>query len=241
MIDSIDLNNYPNPNPLRYRTLEYWSSEGWHWRAFRNAKWPTFWVPDGPEGLHQYKLRLNFDVVEMAWALPAEVNWHEAHAYCAWLAKLEASEDGGGGESGGAYRLTTEGEHHRMRSTATKKQATVGDAVMGNAQTLAEQYNTNLHWGSASSVDALPKSEAGFHDTFGSAWEWCEDHFAALPGYKVHPLYDDFSTPCFDGQHNLIMGGSFASTGDLASRFARFHFRPHFFQHAGFRVVRTLP
>jgi hypothetical protein len=46
----------------------------------------------------------------------------------------------------------------------------------------------------------------------------------------VHALYDDFSTPCFDGQHHLIMGASFASCGDLASRFARFHFRPHFFQ-----------
>lgn len=33
------------------------------------------------------------------------------------------------------------------------------------------------------------------------------------------------------------MGGSFASTGNEASVFARYHFRPHFHQHAGFRVV----
>lgn len=51
-------------------------------------------------------------------------------------------------------------------------------------------------------------------------------------------MYDDFSTPCYDGQHNIIKGGSFISTGDEASVFARFHFRPHFFQHAGFRVVK---
>jgi putative 4-mercaptohistidine N1-methyltranferase len=36
----------------------------------------------------------------------------------------------------------------------------------------------------------------------------------------------------------MILGGSFASTGDEASIWARFHFRPHFFQHAGFRVVQ---
>jgi len=36
------------------------------------------------------------------------------------------------------------------------------------------------------------------------------------------------------------MGGSFISTGNLASKFARYHFRPHFFQHAGFRVVRQM-
>lgn len=33
------------------------------------------------------------------------------------------------------------------------------------------------------------------------------------------------------------MGGSFASSGSEASVFARFHFRPHFHQHAGFRLV----
>ena len=50
----------------------------------------------------------------------------------------------------------------------------------------------------------------------------------------------DFSTPCFDGQHNIIMGGSFISTGNEASVFARFHFRPHFYQHVGFRLVAPL-
>ena len=53
----------------------------------------------------------------------------------------------------------------------------------------------------------------------------------------MHPFYEDFSTPCFDGLHHVIMGGSFMSTGNEASIFSRFHFRPHFFQHASFRVV----
>lgn len=33
------------------------------------------------------------------------------------------------------------------------------------------------------------------------------------PGFKTHAHYEDFSLPCFDGQHHIIMGGSFASTG----------------------------
>ena len=52
-------------------------------------------------------------------------------------------------------------------------------------------------------------------------------------------VYDDFSTPCFDGKHSMIVGGSFMSTGDEASVFARFHFRPHFLQHSGFRLVAS--
>ena len=49
-----------------------------------------------------------------------------------------------------------------------------------------------------------------------------------LKGFEVHHVYDDFSTPCFDGKHSMIVGGSFVSTGDEGSVFARFHFRPHF-------------
>jgi hypothetical protein len=37
----------------------------------------------------------------------------------------------------------------------------------------------------------------------------------------------------------MIVGGSFMSTGDEASVFARFHFRPHFLQHSGFRLVTS--
>jgi hypothetical protein len=37
----------------------------------------------------------------------------------------------------------------------------------------------------------------------------------------------------------MIVGGSFMSTGDEASVFSRFHFRPHFLQHSGFRLVAS--
>lgn len=35
----------------------------------------------------------------------------------------------------------------------------------------------------------------------------------------------------------VILGGSWASLGQLASNFARYHFRRHFFQHLGFRCM----
>lgn len=54
-------------------------------------------------------------------------------------------------------------------------------------------------------VNLYPASEAGFCDVFGNVWEWIEDHFNGLGDFKAHLLYDDFSTPCFDGRHNMIM------------------------------------
>lgn len=43
-------------------------------------------------------------------------------------------------------------------------------------------FNYQLAYSSQNPVTELPPSEAGFYDVFGSAWEWAEDHFAALPG-----------------------------------------------------------
>ena len=54
-------------------------------------------------------------------------------------------------------------------------------------------------------VNLYPASEAGFCDVFGNVWEWIEDHFNGFGDFKAHLLYDDFSTPCFDGRHNMIM------------------------------------
>ncbi len=36
-----------------YSNARFWSVEGWGWRTFRNVKWPTFWIPNGPQGLHK--------------------------------------------------------------------------------------------------------------------------------------------------------------------------------------------
>ncbi len=218
-----------------YREEKYWTEEGWKWRRFRNAKWPTYWVTDGPQNLHQYKLRTLFHIVPMPWSWPVEVNFHEAKAYCAWRAE-QAGENV-------PYRLITEGEHQRMRQATMRGDARDPkcDPVMNaSGHEMMERYgfNMNLACGSPSPVNAL-SSGSDFQDVFGNVWEWCEDDFHPLEGFQVHDLYDDFSTPCFDGQHNMILGGSFISTGDEASLWSRFHFRPHFFQHAGFRMARN--
>jgi putative 4-mercaptohistidine N1-methyltranferase len=196
-------------------------------------------VPTGPSGLHQYRLRVLFDIIDMPWNWPVIVNFHEAKAFANW----RNERDGVAPDSPNALRILTEMEHHRIRDKSHHDLSlgTARDAVMahsGGPDMLKRGYNLNLSYMSESPVDALPPASTGFHDVFGNVWEWCEDHFSALPGFRVHPFYDDFSLPCFDGLHHIIMGGSYMSTGDEGSIFARFHFRPHFHQFSGFRLVR---
>jgi 5-histidylcysteine sulfoxide synthase/putative 4-mercaptohistidine N1-methyltranferase len=195
-----------------YSEERFWTTDGWKWRNFRNTKSPTFWVSRGPNGLHEYQLRTIFELIEFQGSWPVVVNYHEANAYCVWKTEKEKSST--------PFRLLSEAEHHRLRDLAHPK-ATWNRNLLCGAETSAYRFSSN-----------------GVYDLFGNVWQWVEDEFNPLSGFKTHPHYEDFSTPCFDGKHQMILGGSFVSTGAEAEEFARFHFRPHFFQHAGFRIAR---
>jgi putative 4-mercaptohistidine N1-methyltranferase len=171
----------------------------------------------------------------------SSLTYSEAKAYCQWKTAKDGSP------TSRNYRLLTEAEHHIIRHRehnleAAREDASADKVMVTSGQEFpsgASGANINLAYSSQNPVDFFPPSHTGHRDTTGNAWEWSEDHFNPLKGFEVHHVYDDFSVPCFDGKHSIIVGGSFISTGDEASVFARFHFRPHFLQHSGFRLVAS--
>jgi 5-histidylcysteine sulfoxide synthase/putative 4-mercaptohistidine N1-methyltranferase len=196
-----------------YQQDHYWSDEGRSWRQFAEAKNPTFWR--WHNGWH---LRLMTEEVEMPWDWPAEVNYHEAKAFCEWKRQ----------QTGRPIRLPTEDEWHRLCSEAGVEEVGTGAA------------NANLHLDhGASSCPVTHFRHGQWFDVVGNVWQWMETPTYPFDNFKVHPLYDDFTTPTFDGQHQLIKGGSWISCGDEARLAARYAFRPHFFQHAGFRYIAS--
>lgn len=201
---------------------EYWTAEGLEWRKFRNTKRPTFWAAVGPEGSHEYELRTIFEFIPMPWRWPAEVNYHEAQAYCRWKMQQDRSPL--------HYRLLTEAEFNQLRGRDADP-VLQQQSYRGPNQPAKSEINFNFAWSSPAEASAQIE---------GNVWHWLEDQFNPLENFEVHPLYDDFSSPCFDGKHQMILGGSFISCGHEASRWARFHFRPHFYQHSGFRMAATL-
>ena len=224
-----------------YRNKQYWCDDGWAWRSHRNMKKPFFWTNVGPQGSHEYGLRTIFEEIDMKWDWPVDVTYYESKAYCRWKTEKDGSP------TSKPYRILTEAEHQIIRPEQHNLDAARSDVSSDKVMITAgitfatgqTGANLNMAYSSHNPVNTFPPSQTGHHDTVGNAWEWTEDHFNPLKNFEVHHVYDDFSTPCFDGKHSMIVGGSFMSTGDEASVFARFHFRPHFLQHSGFRLVAS--
>lgn len=202
-----------------YSQQEHWTEEGWKWATYDGRGMPRFWRK-ADDGSH--RLRLMLKEIPMPWSWPVEVNQLEAKAFCNWKAK----------KTGKPVRLPTEAEWYQLLDASGTPD--VHDWPDGIAP-----GNLNLaYYASSVPVDTFAFG-GGFHDVLGNVWQHTETPIAGFPGFKVHPLYDDFSTPTFDNRHNMIKGGSWASTGNEATRHSRYAFRRHFYQHAGFRYIAS--
>lgn len=200
-----------------YRDPKYWTEEGQSWLSFTQAKMPRFWsYHDG-----QYWQRNLVDEMPLPMDWPVEVNYLEAKAFCNWKSEILAGTKE-------FVRLPTEAEWQLLRNQL--------DTDLPDWATAPGNINLE-HFASSCPVNTFPQGQ--FYDVIGNVWQWTESPIDGYEGFEVHPLYDDFSTPTFDGKHNLIKGGSWISTGNEATRDSRYAFRRHFFQHAGFRYVSS--
>ena len=194
-----------------YEQEQFWSEEGNAWRQFSKAKHPTFW-----RWHNGWRLRLMTEEIDMAWDWPAEVNYLEAKAFCEWKTQ----------KTGLQIRMPTEDEWYRLCAQA------------GVEELNDKSANANLHLEHYASSCPVNRYQHGqWFDVVGNVWQWTETPIYPFDDFKVHSLYDDFTTPTFDGKHNIIKGGSWISAGNEARLSARYAFRRHFFQHAGFRYV----
>jgi 5-histidylcysteine sulfoxide synthase/putative 4-mercaptohistidine N1-methyltranferase len=207
-----------------YAREEWWTEEGRGWLHYTRAEHPRFWLRRGSETAAAFWQRNLLNEMPLPLDWPVEVNCLEAQAYCAWLAS----------RTGENVQLPTEAHWYALR------QSLPAAISADQPDWRRAPGNINLEHGASSMpVDACPQGD--FYDVIGNVWQWTRTPIMPLKGFEVHPLYDDFSAPTFDGRHNLIKGGSWISTGNETLASARYAFRRHFFQHAGFRTIIETP
>ncbi|MET4694232.1 5-histidylcysteine sulfoxide synthase [Endozoicomonas lisbonensis] len=197
-----------------YDTERWWTDEGWAWATFAEARHPEFWVRK--DDCWHYRTLL--EEIDMPWSWPVDTNCHEAQAFCRWKSEV----------TGKPIQLPTEAEWYYLREQI--------DTDLPYWEQAPGNINLE-YWSSACPVDRFRTGE--FCDIIGNVWQWTRTPIDAYEGFRVHPYYDDFSTPTFDSKHNLIKGGCWISTGNYGIKDSRYAFRRHFYQHAGFRYVES--
>ncbi len=198
-----------------YNEPRLWCEEGLKFLAQRQVTCPVFWVKTDSAA---YDYRSLTEIIALPLNWPVDVNYLEAKAFCRYKSELDNKP----------YRLPTEAEWYCLYQQANLEEA---------SNEIYENANINFrHFASSCPVDTFAHGEV--FDVIGNAWQWTETPIAGFTDFKVHPVYDDFSTPTFDGKHNLVKGGSWISTGNEIMQHSRYAFRRHFYQHAGFRYVQ---
>ncbi|MFM8283183.1 MAG: 5-histidylcysteine sulfoxide synthase [Planctomycetaceae bacterium] len=214
-----------------YRNANWWTDEGRGWLGFTRAEHPKFWIRDG----RGYRQRNLLDEIPLPLDWPVEVNCLEAEAWCAWQREV----------TGDNVQLPTEAHWHALREAVALPDPPDWRSAPGNInlERFAGSCPVTMFPQGApvSAAEGADGSATTFCDVVGNVWQWTRTPIMPFKGFAVHPLYDDFSVPTFDGRHNLMKGGSWISTGNEAIASARYAFRRHFFQHAGFRPIVDAP
>jgi len=196
-----------------YESDEYWDEEGRKFLEKSGAKHPTFWVLEDKE----YRYRTLSKIIDMPLDWPVDVNALEAEAFCRYKSKKD----------GVVYSLPSEAEYRLIYDYA--KLEDIPDFHESRANLNFYHY-----------FSSCPVNEFGFngiYDVVGNVWQWSKTPIFGFDGFAIHPAYDDFSVPTFDNKHSLILGSSWASSGNLIMKYSRYAFRKHFYQNAGFRYV----
>lgn len=74
----------------------------------------------------------------------------------------------------------------------------------------------------------------------GGVWEWTSSPLSKHEGFEPMALYPAYTADFFDGKHNVVLGGSWATHPRIAGRksFVNWYQRNYLYAWVGARVVR---
>ena len=211
-LEFIRLGAYDNP--------AFWTEPDWGWKTSQGITHPGFWLRQGGE----WNYRTMFAEIPLPLDWPVYVSHAEASAFARWRGKA----------------LPTEAQFHRAAygtPEGTERPYPWGDEAPGVCH---GNFNSQL-W-DPTPVGAYPAGRSGFgvDDLVGNGWEWTSTLFEPLAGFRVFPLYPDYSANFFDGKHYVMKGGSSRTAACLLRRSFRNWFQPHYpYVYAAFRCVEN--
>ena len=212
-----------------YDARELWDDDGWAWRERSDVHRPLDWIERAGDRF----VRTMFEYVplELATGWPVSATYAEAAAYARWR----------------GARLPSEPE--LMRAAYGSPDGAEPDAhdkdrphPWGREAPTAKHANVGFVEGAPTPVGSHPAGASAFgvHDLVGDGWEWTSTPFLAHEGFTSWiESYAGYSRDFFDGRHNVLLGGSWATPTKLVRRSFRNWFRTTYpYPFTKFRLVR---
>jgi ergothioneine biosynthesis protein EgtB len=228
-IDALD-----NERPVHRVNLEaYWIDRYpvtcGQYRKFMEAGGyhnPNWWSAAGWKWLHQQVTQPLYWSDHPCWNNHpvCGVSWYEAEAYARFVGK----------------RLPTEAEWEKAASWDVENRVR-GTYPWGEAALDSDRCNHDNVFSQTTPVDAYPDGQStyGLYDTLGNVWEWTASVFHGYEGFVSYP-YAGYSKVYFDGQHQILKGGSWATRPWALRCSFRNWYHPGVRQIlAGFRCARS--
>ena len=202
-----------------FRVQQYKVSNGDYLRFVEaGAPVPHFWTRRNGH----YFYRGMFAEIPLPLDWPVYVTQEEAQSYAAWL----------------GHRLITEEEFHRAAYGTDDGQTRA--YPWGDTAPTGSGGNFDFRRWDPEPVTATPKGDSAFgvSQLVGNGWEWTSTVFAPFPGFHSRPTYPGYSASFFDGEHNVLKGGSPRTAARLLRASFRNWFRRDYpYVYATFRCV----
>ena len=158
-----------------YENEQFWDEEGKIFLKNTNVEYPPFWIKQ-KEGKYLYRTLMDTIPLHLFMAR-RKVNYLEAQAFLRWKSLKDNIN----------YTLPSEEQFYSIY-----KEAELED--IPNLE--ISKFNIDLaHYASPAPVDRF--SQNGIFDPVGNVWQWTRTPIYPFEGFKVHPVYDDFSVPTF--------------------------------------------
>jgi ergothioneine biosynthesis protein EgtB len=191
-----------------YREPRLWSRDAWSWISGRDHRQPAFWT--SAHGATRVRTLCGDRDFDEAADWPASVMHAEAEAFARWR----------------GARLPTEAEFHRAAFTTSD--GDLREHPWGDTSPGPEHGNFGFRFWTPVPVGAHPAGASAFgvQELVGNGWEWTSTPFEPFPGFEPLEGYEGYSADFFDGQHFVMLGGSWATDETLIRRSFRNWFRP---------------
>ncbi|KAL4920713.1 C-type lectin protein [Aspergillus aurantiobrunneus] len=212
--------------------------------------------------LASFAVRTVFGPVPLKFAQdwPVIASYEELEQYASWMnCRLPTFE-----EAKSIYAHSARLKEALLDGTAngysspTTKQVTTNGSTNGHVKSTAQPVlpptatsspvfinltNCNVgftHWHPTPVIQSGDKL-AG-HAEFGGVWEWTSSPLARHDGFMAMEIYPGYTSDFFDGKHNIILGGSWATHPRIAGRttFVNWYQRNYPYPWAGARLVRDI-